>query len=118
MDVYDEVDRRETDAGRVTRFRLPVCSLQHAAGLTFAVICSVVGNTEPQHPSDRDDRGTFPSCEPDVFLHTQPGTSPFHTALNVSPHSAVRPQLTPSRVFSFRDGKNWRDLTHTNLRLW
>lgn len=33
MDVYDEVDRRETDAGRLTRLLLPVCSLQHAAGL-------------------------------------------------------------------------------------
>lgn len=78
MDVYDEVDRRETDAGRVERFFLAI-SLQHALGLISAVICSVVGDTEPQHPGDGDDCGAFPSCEPRIFVHTQPGTSPPHS---------------------------------------
>lgn len=75
MDVYDEVDRRETDAGRVEWFLLAI-SLSIAVGLSSAVICSVVGDTEPQHPGDGDHRGAFPSCEPRVFVHTQPGTLP------------------------------------------
>lgn len=77
MDVYDEVDRRETDAGRVKRFLLRYLT-SHAVGLISAVICSVVGDAEPQHLGDGDDRGAFPSCEPRVFIHTQPGMSPPH----------------------------------------
>lgn len=30
MDVYDEVDRRETDAGKVKGSLLNICSLQHS----------------------------------------------------------------------------------------
>lgn len=76
MDVYDEVDRRETDAGRDNSLLLNICLTSARLVLIFSCFFySVVGNTEPQHPGDRDDRGAFPSRQPRVFIHTQPGTS-------------------------------------------
>lgn len=70
MDVYDEVDRRETDAGRVkvsSEFgvlQLELTSRPDAIGLILCnIICSVAGNTESQHPGDGDDCGAFPPCE-------------------------------------------------------
>lgn len=77
MDVYDEVDRRETDAGWVWR-RLPVKRCQALFHLRHAqsgiVFCSVAGDSEPQHAGDGDDGGAFPSCQSWVFIDTEPGT--------------------------------------------
>lgn len=78
MDVYDEVDRRETDAGRV-KLSSDICvlslenlhwccsyvhlSTEHHWSHSYNITCSVVGNTESQHPGDGDDCGAFPSRE-------------------------------------------------------
>lgn len=93
MDVYDEVDRRETDAGKVKR----ICSLQHSLVSFLLFFYSVVGNTKPQHPSDGDDSGAFPSREPRVFVHAQPGTSAPHNCPSCCECAAIWPQLTLSR---------------------
>lgn len=91
MDVYDEVDRRETDAGEV-KLSSKICVALHpektfaAASLltlirqnlwshSHPIICSVAGYSEPQHPGDGDDCGAFPSCESRVFINAKPGKS-------------------------------------------
>lgn len=42
--------------------------------LSPSVVCSVVGNAEPQHPGDGDHRGAVPPRQPRVLVHAQPGT--------------------------------------------
>lgn len=92
MDVYDEVDRRETDAGRV-KLSSDICvlslenlhwccsyvhlSTEHHWSHSYNITCSVVGNTESQHPGDGDNCGAFPSRESWVFINTKPGMSCF-----------------------------------------
>lgn len=79
MDVYDEVDRRETDAGK------GFCIVLYCVN-SFVVLCtpmlekyqrscscSVVSYTESQHPGDRDNCGAFPACESRIFINTKPG---------------------------------------------
>lgn len=91
MDVYDEVDRRETDAGR-EKWQIESCVVSRwyfktstgvAAVLAsqqdtidlLSIICSVAGYTESQHPGDGDDCGALPSCESRVFINKKPGKS-------------------------------------------
>lgn len=86
MDVYDEVDRRETDAGKVDsnkRLRL-FCSAQQMPFSVFEhywccfnVVCSVVGHTESQHLGNRNSCGPFSSCESRVFINKKPGNISF-----------------------------------------
>lgn len=89
MDVYDEVDRRETDAGN-EKWQIESCVVSRwyfktstgvAAVLAsqqdtidlLSIICSVAGYTESQHPGDGDDCGALPSCESRVFVNKKPG---------------------------------------------
>lgn len=81
MDVYDEVDRRETDAGWVKMPRvISLENLRQCFGYSIPMssssdnTCSVVGNAESQHAGDGDNSGAFPSCESRVFINTEPGT--------------------------------------------
>lgn len=48
-------------------------STRHQWPHPYNLICSVVGNTESQHPGDRNNCGAFPSCESRVFINTKPG---------------------------------------------
>lgn len=50
-------------------------STRHQWPHPYNLICSVVGNTESQHPGDRNNCGAFPSCESRVFINTKPGMS-------------------------------------------
>ncbi|MEQ2264322.1 glycerophosphoinositol permease [Xenotaenia resolanae] len=78
MDVYDEVDRRETDAGLLSER----CSYTHLCHL-YLIVCSVVGHTESQHLGDRDYSGPLPSCKSRVFINKKPGKSALQRSLQV-----------------------------------
>lgn len=118
MDVYDEVDRRETDAGKV---KLPskscVVSLwSHHWSHYQSIIRSLVGYTESQHTGDGDNCGAFPSREPRVFINTKPGewalqNSHSHTHLWCATASDA------TLFLLFRDDRSSQDLTHMNLQL-
>lgn len=127
MDVYDEVDRRETDAGWVKMFRvISLENLQQCCAYNILMTpssnntCSVVGNAESQHAGDGDDGGAFPSCESRVFINTEPGTlaledTNFATLLSSVTLLTILKWLF---VLSSRADRSWQGLTHTSLRLW
>ena len=86
MDVYDEVDRRETDAGEsslyifypplpyLRRVHLPLCVISDLPTSRVAASpLSVAGHPEPQHPGVRRHRGALPPRQPRVLLHPEPG---------------------------------------------
>lgn len=72
MDVYDEVDRRETDAGKFRGIFL-LLLMTH---LTLFFFCnsycfhfSVASYTKSQHSCVRDNCGAFSSCKSRIFLN-------------------------------------------------
>lgn len=81
MDVYDEVDRRETDAGETTYYISiynAVCNVilfMPAFYCFIFMLCffSVVGHSEPQYTCNRHHSCAFSACQSRVLLYQKPG---------------------------------------------
>lgn len=76
MDVYDEVDRRETDAGEmiINTMERTDSGNVHSTSANFRCIwCSLAGHSEPQHLGNGDNSCAFPSCKPRVLINSKPG---------------------------------------------
>lgn len=66
-DVYDEVDRRETDASWSYCYKLFSCRV------FTHVCCSLVGHSESQQVGFRPSHHAIPTCQPSIVSNTQPG---------------------------------------------
>lgn len=75
MDVYDEVDRRETDAGEISSNNVGMAFFFkfYISHMFFLNCFSVVGHSEPQHTGDRHNGCAFPACQPRILVHQKPG---------------------------------------------
>lgn len=75
MDVYDEVDRRETDAGGTLTSVCSIPLLIWIISLCGTLLPSVVGHAEPQHAGDGHHSCALSACQSGVLVHQKPGKS-------------------------------------------